>query len=86
MFLIRLQKETPLNKTPEPGPEKKTSDWAIFLSCKSIARPMHYDFRSGGDRRFEIMGRAKGPPMDPNVEASGHAVEDHPVDYADFEG
>jgi len=47
MSLADYKKKRRFNKTPEPGPEKKTSELGnIFVVQKHRATQLHYDFRS----------------------------------------
>ena len=75
------------SKTPEPfsGREARTR-LPAFVVQRHAARRLHYDFRLERDGALASWAVPKGIPLEPGVRALAVHVEDHPLDYATFEG
>ena len=73
-------------KTPEPFSGKKKSKRPIFVVQRHDARRLHYDFRLERDGALASWAVPKGVPLEPGEQRLAVHVEDHPLDYATFEG
>src|SRR5213592_3029627 len=74
-------------QTSEPfGKAKKRGKQPIFVIQRHDARRLHYDFRLERDGALASWAVPKGVPLEPGQRALAVHVEDHPLDYASFEG
>jgi bifunctional non-homologous end joining protein LigD len=74
-------------KTPEPsGDAARAGDAPQFVIQRHRARRLHYDFRLEIDGVLVSWAVPKGLTLDPSARHLAVHVEDHPLDYADFEG
>jgi bifunctional non-homologous end joining protein LigD len=73
-------------KTPEPFGGKKGGKEPIFVVQRHDARRLHYDFRLERDGALASWAVPKGVPLEPGQQHLAVHVEDHPLEYAGFEG
>ena len=89
MSLKKYREKRNFKISPEPQgslKEEKAKSDLIFVVQKHRASQLHYDFRLEYDGALLSWATPKGPSLDPSVKRLAMQVEDHPLDYAKFEG
>jgi bifunctional non-homologous end joining protein LigD len=87
--LSRYHAKRDFERTAEPRGRKqaaRSSGELRFVVQKHAARRLHYDLRLELDGTFRSWAVTKGPSLDPAERRLAVEVEDHPLDYGDFEG
>src|SRR5687767_3171285 len=73
-------------KTAEPRGEVAESDSHLFMVQKHDATRLHYDLRLELEGVLVSWAVTRGPSLDPDDKRLAVRTEDHPLDYASFEG
>lgn len=93
MSLKKYRSKRNFNKTKEPdatdAKQKKNNSKPknlIYVIQKHAARHLHYDLRLEMKGTLKSWAIPKGPHLNPNIKRLAVEVEDHPIEYASFEG
>ncbi|MDQ0323544.1 bifunctional non-homologous end joining protein LigD [Pararhizobium capsulatum DSM 1112] len=82
----KAKRDFKLTKEPSGAGKLNASNRMRFVIQKHDATRLHYDLRLELDGVFKSWAVTKGPSLDPHDKRLAVEVEDHPLDYGDFEG
>ena len=84
--LTRYRQKRSADTSPEPVGHVSSDEGRLFVVHKHAASRLHWDLRIEMDGVLKSWAVPKGPSYDTNDKRLAVHVEDHPLDYADFEG
>lgn len=87
MHLEEYRQRRDFAKTPEPsGTEPRSGSRSTFVIQKHKASRLHYDLRLEVDGVLKSWAIPRGPSLNPAEKRLAMETEDHPLNYAEFEG
>jgi bifunctional non-homologous end joining protein LigD len=84
--LAEYRRKRKFDVTPEPPPSVKPGNDELFVIQKHDATRLHYDLRLERDGVLASWAVPRGLPLVPGERRLAVHTEDHPIEYADFEG
>jgi len=84
--LENYNRKRKFEETPEPKGRVRDKDNPIFVVQRHAARRLHFDFRMQINGALASWAVPKGPPQEVGEKRLAVHVEDHPIEYAKFEG
>ncbi len=82
----REKRNFEITSEPEPSGRATGSGGRIFVVQKHSSRTLHYDLRLEVDGVLKSFAVPKGPSMNPGIKRLAIETEDHPLEYASFQG